>query len=294
METATKNTIKYLIFPLLLAVILVFYADARIKPDFLLHVDFLDIGQGDAIFIQTFQGNQVLIDGGPTNAILKEIGNRMPFWDRTVEMIVLTHAHADHVAGLVDVLKRYKVKKVVLPEVEFRSGVYDEFISSLDKEGAEKIFAKAGQRIWLDQATVFDVYYPAGGKVAGASLHDGFGTSSSELNDTSIVGKLSFGKNKILFTGDAGINIEKILLPAFNLDSDLLKVGHHGSRHSTSDEFLQEVTPQAAVIQVGKNNYGHPTSEVLENLSQFHSQIYRTDRDGSISFISDGVNLYRK
>lgn len=108
------------------------------------------------------------------------------------------------------------------------------------------------------------------------------------------MGKLSFGKNKLLFTGDAGINVEQQLLPQFNLDADLLKVGHHGSKHSTSGQFLEEVSPYHSVIMVGKNNYGHPTKEVLDNLSKIQTQVYRTDQDQTVRFLSDGVNLYKK
>lgn len=293
METPTKNKIKYLIVPLLLCLLAVQLVSARLNPDFLMHVDFLDVGQGDSIFIQTYQGNQILIDGGPGNSVLQKLGEDMPFWDRKIEMVILTHAHLDHVGGLVDVLKRYKVGAVVLPEVIFESGAYDEFLSLVEEKKIKKVYARTGQRIHLDQATVFDVFYPFGGLVSG-DLKEGFGTSSSQLNDTSVVGKLTFGRNKILFTGDSGVDIESKILPLFDLDADVLKVGHHGSRHSTSQALLEEVTPYAAVIGVGKNNYGHPTTEVLQVLEQAGVKTYRTDQDGTVRFVSDGINLYRR
>ncbi|MBI2607951.1 MAG: MBL fold metallo-hydrolase [Candidatus Doudnabacteria bacterium] len=294
MDAQTKNLIKFFLVPLLFATIAVWAAGWQRQPDFLLHVNFYDVGQGDSIFIQTFQGNQILIDGGPTDQVLQYLGEDMPFYDRTIDLLVLTHPHADHVAGFVDILRRYKVTKIILPEVDFHSQTYDEFLAEANDKGVELVYAKQGQRIYLDKATVFDVYYPYG-QAAGGSFTEGFvSQASQDLNDTSIVGKLSFGKTSILFTGDAGINIESILLPQFNLDADLLKVGHHGSRHSTSVPFLEEVTPEFAVIEVGENNYGHPTQEVLDKLEQVGSQVFRTDQGQTIRFVSDGANLYKQ
>ncbi|MBI2356158.1 MAG: MBL fold metallo-hydrolase [Candidatus Doudnabacteria bacterium] len=291
MEAQTKTLIKRFLVPLLFANLAVFAGYIQFQPDFLMHINFYDVGQGDSILIQTYLGNQILIDGGPSDAVLGHLGQDLPFFDRTIDMIILTHAHNDHVAGLIDVLKRYRVKKVILPEVAFESGPYKEFLNLIEEKNVERIFAHAGQRIYLDSGTVFDVYYPYG-KVAGVTSSGKYQLESDDLNDTSIVGKLSFGKNKILLTGDAGINVEQQLLLQYDLDSDLLKVGHHGSRHSTSKEFLKEVTPEYSVIQVGKNNYGHPTQETLDNLAAASVQVFRNDQNKTVRFVSDGVNLY--
>jgi competence protein ComEC len=293
METQTKNLLKILLVPVLFANLAVWSGFIQTQPDFLMHVNFYDVGQGDSIFIQTHMGNQILIDGGPSDSVLKHLGDDMPFFDRTIDMLILTHAHTDHVGGLIDVMKRYKVKKLVLPEVEFHSGAYDEFLRLADEKQIEKIFARAGQRIYLDSATVFDIYFPQG-KISEVHSTGSYQLESDDLNDTSVFGKLSFGKTKILLTGDAGFNIERQLLPQFDLDADLLKVGHHGSRHSTSKEFLSEVTPQYAVIQVGKNNYGHPTQETLDNLAASQVQVFRNDLDKTVRFVSDGANLIKK
>jgi len=162
--------------------------------------------------------------------------------------------------------------------------VYSEFLEALDKEQSQKIFAHAGQRVWLDDSTVFDVYYPP----------DGIVEQKIATNDTSIIGKLSFGQTSILFTGDVTAKVEDSLISLFNLDSDILKVAHHGSRSSTSPAFLQEVTPSFAVIQVGKNNYGHPTEEVLNKLKAVNAYILRNDQDGTVRFISNGDYLYKQ
>ncbi len=293
MEKQTENILKWFLVPCLFATVAVWAGYFQFQPDFLMHVAFYDVGQGDAIFVQTYLGNQILIDGGPSDVVLQHVGQDMPFFDRTIDLLILTHAHTDHVAGLVDVLKRYKIKKIVLPEVEFHSGSYAEFLRLVDEKKIEKIFARAGQRIYLDKATVFDIYYPTG-KIAGLTSIGSYQLESDDLNDTSIVGKLSFGKSKILLTGDAGVTIERQLLPQFDLDADLLKVGHHGSRFSTSKEFLDEVTPEYAVIQVGKNNYGHPTEEAIGRIKGANTEIFRTDQDKTIKFTSDGTSLYRR
>ena len=284
METQTFRIFKFVLVPLLIATVLVLYYGQEIKHDWVMRVDFQDIGQGDSIFITTYEGNQILIDGGPGNKVLEELGSNMPFFDRTIEMVILSHPHADHFEGLIAVLRRYQVKKILLPHVNIDSSAYNEFEQEAERENAEIIYAQQGQRIYLDKSTVFDVMYPL-------SSAEQTPTKKDDLNDFSIVGKLIFGKTKILFTGDAGTNIETLLLPNFNLDADLLKVGHHGSKHSTSKEFLEEATPQFSVIQLGENKYGHPSKEVLERLQQANTQIIRNDEHGAVEFYSDGFSL---
>jgi competence protein ComEC len=295
METKTKNLLWWLILPLACLTTAVFVALTQTQPDFLLHAHFYDVGQGDGTMIQTYLGHQIVIDGGPSNAILKDLGHDLPFFDRTIDLLILTHPHADHVTGLVDILKRYKVKTVLLPDVLFNSSAYQEFLKLIDEHHVQKIYAHTGQRIWLDPATVFDVYFPASGETDITQGADGFGQAATDVNDTSIVGKLSFGKTRILFTGDAGTNIEHSLIGRFNLQADILKVGHHGSKYSTQPEFLQAVAPKFGVIEVGAGNtYGHPTPQTLDNLAVAHVQTLRTDQDHNIEFISDGSSLYMK
>lgn len=285
MDSTTKSLLKYLILPLVILVVVVWVADRQTRPDFLMHIDFLNVGQGDATFIQTYLGSQVIIDGGPSDKILSELGKQMPFFDRSIDLLILTHPDADHISGFVDVLKRYQIKKVLLTGVQTDTQVYKKFMETLGRERAEIIYAVSGQRIWLDNATVFDIYYPLPGSIADQSM---------PTNDTSIIGKLSFGKTEVLFTGDASSKIEDSLLPLFDLDADVLKVAHHGSKTSTSIEFLKEVDPEYAVIEVGKNSYGHPTDEVLSRLNQAQAQVLRTDINNPLGFVSDGTNLYRK
>lgn len=239
-------------------------------------LNFLDIGQGDAAYLRTAEGNDVLIDGGPGDAVLSKLGKFMPFWDRSIEFLILTHPHADHVGGLVDVLQRYHVAAVLISEVTYNSATYRSFLDLLREKHISVVVPHLGQRIFLDRSTVFDVYYPV--------VKD-FVTLPGDINDVSVVGKLSFGKSHVLFAGDAGKDIESLLLSfQLPLGSEILKVGHHGSRHSTSPEFLKAVGPRESVISVGKNSYGHPHPEVLGLLAEDRTEILRTDQRGDISF----------
>lgn len=282
MDRTTRLLIKYFLLPLLLLTIVIWVASFKIQTDPYLKVDFLDVGQGDAVFIETSQGNQVLVDGGPSSQVLSELGKSMPPFDRIIDLLILTHPDADHVTGLVEVMKRYKVKKILYTGAQVDTAVDREFEKLLNQNRVEKIYAHQGQRVWLDKSTVFDIYWPL--------------PQAQEViksaNNTSIIAKLSFGKTQILLTGDADEKVEKQILPIFNLDSDILKVGHHGSKTSSSQEFLNEVTPEFSVVQVGAdNNYGHPTQEVLDRLTTLTSQISRTDTQGTVRFISDGITI---
>ncbi len=284
MESRTKNLLVYLILPLLLLTLAVAVANHEAQADHLLHVDFLDVGQGDSMFIQTYQGNHIVIDGGPTDKVLTELGKVMPFWDRTIDLLVLTHPDADHSAGFIDILKRYDVKKVMLTHVTAPTATDQNFLKLLEQEHAEKIYAHTGQRLWLDSATVFDVYYPA----------EGIENAGLSTNNTGIVGKLTFGKTKILFTADDDKIVEDMIRQQFDLHADILKVGHHGSKYSNSLEFIQAVAPKFGVIEVGAHNtYGHPTAETLTNLQLNNVKVFRTDLDHTIQFVSDGVSLVK-
>jgi competence protein ComEC len=285
MESKTKKFLWFLILPLLLGLIIVIIINRKLQPDFLLHVDFLDVGQGDSIFIQTSDGNQIVIDGGPSDKVLSELGKEMPFFDRTIDLLILTHPDADHVSGFNYILKRYKVKQILQTGVMADTNADREFEKLVEEKHIPRIFAHEGQRVWLDRATVFDIYSPTAQERK----------ATKDTNNTSIFGKLSFGKTKIMFTGDADSIIEDRATDQFNVDVDILKVGHHGSKYSSDLKFLQEVAPQYAVIEVGKDNtYGHPTQAALDNLATVGAQVLRTDQNHTIEFVSDGINLYKR
>jgi competence protein ComEC len=245
-----------------------------------LEVSFFDIGQGDAIFIETRQSHQVLIDGGPGSAVLEKLGKEMPFWDRTIDLIVLTHPEHDHYGGLIEVLKRYKIENILWTGVYRDTAEYQEWQDLLLKEGARIFIAPDIQRVTVSGA-MFDVLFP---------FENFEGKTVKNVNDTSLVAKLVFGGNSFLFTGDICKPVEKELLEKeTDLDSDFLKVGHHGSKTSSGEEFVAAVSPQVAVIQCGRDNpYGHPHPQTLETLEKYGIKVLRTDKEGDIKIISNG------
>lgn len=261
------------------------------KKEKLLKVVFFDVGQGEAIFIETPQNHQILIDGGPDSKILNKLANQMSFWDRTIDLIILTHPERDHLAGLLNVLERYKVENIVWTGVKRNTNEFKEWQEKILKEKANIVLAQAGQKIIAKNA-VFKILYPF------ESLKD---KEIENSNETSIVSQLIFGKNAFMFSGDIGKSIEEKLVREYScfesckfarLDSDVLKVAHHGSKNSTSRDFVEKVLPKIAVISAGKNNiYGHPHQEVLEILKNYDIKIMRTDLEGDIKIISDGNNL---
>ncbi|MBI2098772.1 MAG: MBL fold metallo-hydrolase [Candidatus Wildermuthbacteria bacterium] len=246
-------------------------------------VTFFDVGQGDGIFVETPQGHQILIDGGPNSVVSEKLGKAMPFWDKTIDLMVLTHPEADHISGLVDVLKQYAVQNVLWTGVEKDTNIFAAWESALLAEDARVILARAPQRLVWSQnsANAFlEILYPDDSAIA----------STRAVNNTSIISRLVFGGRSFLFTGDIEKLIEqKLVEEQDNLRADVLKVPHHGSKTSSSESFLAAVSPRIAVIQVGaKNRYGHPTQEVLERFAAFGIPVLRSDLNGDILITSDG------
>jgi len=255
------------------------------QPQFL-EVIFFDIGQGDAIFVVTPQRHQILIDGGPGSVILEKLGREMPFWDRTIDLVILTHPDHDHLAGLIEVLRRYRVKNILWTGVVKDTVLFREWQRLLNEGDAEIFIAQAGQRIlWESDSNNFiKILYPF------ERLED---QVFRDTDNTSIVARLIFGQNSFLFTGDIYQSAErKLIRRGVEINSDILKVAHHGSRASSAEEFIKKVSPEIAVIQVERNNrYGHPHPEILERLVRYDILILRTDQYGDIRIISDGANL---
>jgi len=249
------------------------------KPQ-LLEVNFFDVGQGDAIFIETSFRHQVLIDGGPSSLILEKLAESLPFWDRSIDLIILTHPEHDHLAGLIEVLKRYKVENILWTGVVRDTAEYKEWQKLIKNEGAKIKIAQAGQLIDFGNQSM-EVLYPF------ENLEDKI---VKNTNNTSIIAKLIFGTNSFLFTGDAYKSVEKKLIESdVDLGSDVLKVGHHGSKTSNSEAFIKQVSPEIAVISAGKDNpYHHPHQETLDTLEKCGIKILRTDKDGDIKIISNG------
>ena len=262
-----------------LALILVLVVTALFQwPDNHLHLVFCDVGQGDAALI-SWQNTQVLVDGGPDASVLNCLGAHMPFWDRKIEMAVLTHPDADHLTGLVDVLERYDVTHLILNSAGKDSRVFRRFQKAVVSEGAVVYFPKKGDVLRFGPVEMAILWPESQGQVLGAT------TIEKEANETSTVFKLSFGEFDALFTGDITSREEEGLEIG---DIEVLKVAHHGSKFSTSKSFLEKITPEAAVISVGKNSFGHPTDEVIQRLKEQSIKLFRTDQEGEMKIVTDG------
>lgn len=250
-----------------------------------LQVTFFDVGQGDSAFIQTPKGEQILIDGGPDASVLEKLGIVMPFWDRDIDMLVLSHPERDHVAGLFYVLRNYNVRAVVWSQIDSGTAECEEWESLVKAENAQVIKAASGTKIGLDNnpADYIEILSPPANTAA----------PKSSQNEVSVVARLVWGQRSFLFTGDASTKEETSLEGQADIRSDVLKVSHHGSKYSTDAAFLASVMPAAAVISVGRGNtYGHPTPEVLELLKNYGITVDRTDLNGDVTFETDGTSLF--
>lgn len=272
-----KRKIAYILILFLLILVIILSGRIIFEKETGIRVYFLDVGQGDATLI--VEGNkQLLIDGGPNREIiLEKLGKIIPFWDREIEVVVATHPDSDHLSGLVDVLERYEVGLVLESGVEADSEVYRKFEEIISNKNIQKEFGREGMRINFGKEANLEVLSPfsdfSGGKIKNTNLE-------------SIVAKLSFGENSFLFMADAPEEREKAILErGRNVEAQVFKVGHHGSKYSTSQEFLEKVKPRDAILSVGAHNrYGHPTDEVLERIMGIHANLFRTDQLGDIEY----------
>jgi len=250
-----------------------------------LRVSFLNIGQGDAIFIESPTGNQMLIDAGPNAKVLRELGKVMPFYDHSIDIALATHPDKDHIGGFADVLNLYNVNTFLEDGNESETNIDDTMEAIADQKGVRRIIAERGMVIDLGGGAKIFILYPIGN------------VEGWETNRASIIAKLVYGNTSFMLTGDSPQEIEKYLvgLDGEKLDSDVLKAGHHGSRTSTSVEFVSAVTPTMAIISAGKDNsYGHPHKETIETLQAAHAEILSTAEMGTITLESDGQAIVRK
>ncbi len=276
----------WLLAPVSAAAALIWVA-ALSLPDGRLHVTFADVGQGDAAFIVTPGGAQIMMDGGADpDAAVRVAASRMPFWDRTIDLVILTHPHHDHVAGLTEVLGRYRVLHVLERRVEYDGASYRAWRDAVEAEGASVTQAVAGQVITFGDGTTLEVVNPPERPTWDAG---------SDVNNSSVAVRLAHGAVSFMLTGDMYAEAESRLLGSgLRVDSDVLKVAHHGSRTSSSEEFLRRVSPSAAVISVGEGNrYGHPHPDVLRAVGSWvpDGQTFLTSDRGTVEFIYDGARL---
>ncbi|PIR68526.1 hypothetical protein COU49_00595 [Candidatus Nomurabacteria bacterium CG10_big_fil_rev_8_21_14_0_10_35_16] len=280
-EKMKKYGLPIFIFLLFFTVIFIFYLDWQISHRQLTFA-MLDVGQGDALFIESSSGTQVLIDVGPPRKIIGELSRLMSPLDRYIDAVIITNPDQDHIGGFTDVLEIYKIGKIFESGTINNSKIYQNLLTEAGNKNIPRFLAKKGMKLHLGDGAVIDILFPD---------RD---VSDWTPNDGSIIARLTYGDTSIMLTGDSTIKTEKIILannPSENLASDILKVGHHGSRTSTSNSFLKAVSPKYALISNGKNNkYGHPHQEIVDTLEQFGAKILRTDLLGTIVFFCDRIN----
>ena len=271
-----KNSKPFLLIFLFL-VALAIWSTYLQEPDSNLHVIALDVGQGDAILVQK-ENFQLLIDGGPDNSVIEELGKFMPLEDKTIEMMILTHPHADHVSGLVEVLKRYKVKEVSYYNSDFKSNIFEEFKNEISR-----------QNIHVENPSIEKkaVVLP---DIELTYLWPNSNFKDENINNESLVFRLKYNKFSAVFAGDCELVCwSELLAKNPQVDSDLLKVSHHGSSNGTTKDVVDRISPTFAVISLGQENkYGFPHKAVVEMLSDANTTIYRTDKNSSVDFSTDG------
>ena len=265
------------------------WAAAFSLPDQRLHVYFLDVGQGDAILIRTPGGRNLLVDGGPDPLTLtSRLGQILPFWQRRIDLVVATHADQDHLAGLIPIIERYRVAHVLeSPTMDDDSALSAHWHEQLAIAGIRCLPATRGTQVTLGKDLLLEVMHPPADAAREAETDD---------NQNSVVLTVSMGRCRILLTADIDAQIEEMLLrEGVRLHATVLKVAHHGANSSSSADFLSAVNPQIAVISVGEDNrFGHPGEDVLCRLSTIGCQVYRTDSQGTVEFITDGQTYWVK
>ncbi|MCL5439089.1 MAG: MBL fold metallo-hydrolase [Patescibacteria group bacterium] len=275
-----------------------FYQDAKIN-DGKLHVVFCDVGEGDSIFIRTPKGHDILVDGGPNDSVLDCLSRHMPFFDRDLELVLLTHPHADHINGLISVAKNYKIDSFATQFSGGSGNLYKQFMIKLKEQGVKQELLSQNDKYTLDKSITLETKWPPrlqspeatadGGQAKNLIFPKGNSTTDYfNQNESSLIEVLKYGSFSVLLTGDAGVNAEESIAGLIGHMS-VLKVSHHGSKTGTDEKILQDLRPDLAVISVGKNNkYGLPYPKTIEALNNLKIKTLRTDLNGEIEVVSDG------
>lgn len=254
--------------------------DSKVPKDSQLMISYMDVGQGDAAYIKV-NGNDILIDAGPRSNS-KELLEQLKAKNiDDFELVIATHPHEDHIGGMVDVFREYEVKAFYSPKITHTTKTYENLVKAVKDEGLKTKELKSGMVIDLGEGAKFEVFTPQKSEY-------------EELNDYSPIMKLSFGDTSYLFTGDAEKLAEEEALSKYktSLDSDVIKFGHHGSSSSSSNAFIEAVSPKYGIISCAKDNkYGHPHRETLDIIKKYNIKTFRTDTDGEIILTSDGKSI---
>ena len=284
MNKSSRVLLAVLIFTVIISGV-VLYAVWREDRRGLMTVSFLDIGQGDAIFIDAPSGRQMLIDGGPNGTVLRKLSEVMPWWDRAIDVVLATHPDTDHSNGLADVFARYRVGTIFLPSVEGSTADWEATLRAARAEDADEYIAERGQVIDL------------GGGAHARILFPDRKLPHAETNLASTIVHLTYGDTSFMLTGDSPDEIELYLtgLDGTALRSDVLKAGHHGSKTSSATAFISVVDPTYAVFSRGcENRYGHPAPEVVGRFAKLAVETLDTCQKGTVTFVSDGKTVVKK
>ncbi len=286
---------KY-IFGLLGLVLITVWMGVLTYPEPELHLIACDVGQGDAI-LATHGKYQILIDGGPNNKVIECLDENMPFWDRTIEVVILTHPQLDHYKGLIEVFERYNVEYFLANNLDSSSQEYQVLRNKVGGSGTKVVNPTTGWEARLGTIHL-DIVWPSeefitreSSLVEGDNSNDILGayTTKRDPNDFSIVAKLSFGEFDALLTGDIGPDIIDGVLTTGEIgDVEYIKVPHHGSKNGLTTSLLKATDPEVAVISVGKNQWGHPHKEVLDMLDEYDVLVFRTEEGKKVEVITDG------
>lgn len=266
---------KYLLAAILLANFGLL-AVAQARPDGLTHFYFFDVGQGDASLVRTADNHFILIDGGPDDTIISQLDRVIPMWHRKLDLVILTHAHADHATGLLAVLDQYSVNQFWYSGADYDSATYRALLAKVTARQVPIRLASQGDAATVGQ-TNLRVLFPL---VENPTAKD--------PNEASIISTVQYKNFSALFLGDATTSNTNTIDQLLS-DVDVLKVPHHGSRTASSVEFISRTQPEIGVIMVGANNpFGHPHPEIVERYQAAGTRLYRTDQDGTVEIVTDG------
>lgn len=260
-----------------------------------LHLTICNVGQGDAIYLRTPKGADILIDGGPNDQVLSCLSRHMPFWDRQIEMVILTHPQADHLTGLISVFKNYQVKYFLAESLANPTASFQELRHAVSKEQSKILTPQAGDKITIGGIKI-KILWPKE-KIGGSRFWQNPTESDRskeigrqvDLNTFSIISEIIYADFSVILTGDADSKVLSEVIGGSEGSIEVLQVPHHGSRFGLNEEILEKIQPELGIISVGKNNrYGHPAKETLDLLREKTIRVLRTDEDGDIEIISDG------
>ncbi|HZX01208.1 MAG TPA: MBL fold metallo-hydrolase [Candidatus Paceibacterota bacterium] len=244
----------------------------------------MDIGQGDSALAILPGGVKILFDGGPDKSLLNDLGKILPATDRRIDLVILSHPQADHFTGFISLLDRYEVSYFIWNGRQGETESWKSLASALKEKHVNTLRLMEGDGIKYRESEIKFL------------SPDETELGDTELNNTVLAAELFSGGVKTLFIGDIGFDVERRLAGKYDMNIDILKVAHHGSKYSSGDEFLAEATPAVSVIQVGKNTYGHPTKDALDRLAAIGSAIYRNDLAGTVHIEADEgrLNIFKE